>query len=163
MKTSTLETLPGDFGASATIGYQESNSSAHQFSFNTPSLSNGDVLDLLVPFAPDVDEYEVDLTGKAGEPIDVILAGDGVDLSGATLELLATNGTTVLATGVTDPVQAATDVTNYDQGILDFIVPSDGIYTVRLTSGQAGDYSIVISDPLSFDSEPNDSSTDPLA
>lgn len=49
-----------DGGASATIGYQESTSSAIQFSINSASLSNGDVLDLASPITPDVDEYEVD-------------------------------------------------------------------------------------------------------
>ena len=49
----------------------------------------------------------------------------------ATLELLDTDGTTVLATGM--------DVSdNFDLGILDFVVPADGTYTVRVTFGSSG-------------------------
>lgn len=36
-----------DYGASATIGYQESASVAYQFSYNTASLANGAVIDLV--------------------------------------------------------------------------------------------------------------------
>ena len=152
------------FGASATIGYQESSSSAVQFSMNTATLANGDVLDLTAVATSEEDEYEVDLTGKAGELIDVLLAGhDGVSFAGELLELLDTDGSTVLATASTEPVQAGTTASNFDLGILDFTVPDDGIYTIRVTStGVPGSYSVVVMDPLTFDSEPNDLITDPL-
>lgn len=40
-----------DFGASATIGYQASSTVADQYSFNSPVLANGDVIDVTaVPF-----------------------------------------------------------------------------------------------------------------
>jgi len=72
-----------------------------------------------------------------------------------TLELLDTDGTTVLASGM--------DVSdNFDLGILDFIVPADGIYTVRVTSTEPGRYGIVVTDPLVFDTEPNDPNAAPL-
>ena len=46
--------------------------------------------------ATDEDFYTIDLTGKAGQPIDIVLVGhEGIDFSGETLELLDTNGTTV--------------------------------------------------------------------
>jgi uncharacterized delta-60 repeat protein len=150
-------------GRSATIGYQASATEAIQFSFNSNVLSDGDVLDLGFALTPDVDEYTLDLTGKAGHRIDVLLNGlSGADLSGSTFELLDTNGTTVLATGVTDPVSGGTNSTNYDLGILDFVVPADGVYTVRLTATATGDYTVVVSDDLAFDSEPNTTATDPL-
>ncbi len=66
-----------------------------------------------------------------------------------TLELLDTDGTTVLATGTAD-------ADNYDLGIQDFVVPADGVYTVRVT-GQSGRYAIAVTDDLVFDTEPNDS------
>ena len=114
--------------------------------------------------SPDVDEYTLDLTGKAGQPIDVALAGQIADFAGETLELLAPDGSTVLATAVADPVQPGVPAKNYELGILDFIVPQDGVYTLRLTSSRtAGDYAIVVTEGRTFDTEPNDDAlTDPL-
>lgn len=114
---------------------------------------------------PETDEYTVDLTGKAGQPIDVILSGQsGADLSGETLELLDVDGSTVLATAAADPVQSGVDAANYDLGILDFVVPTDGVYTLRVTSALTdGDYGIVVTDSLTFDTGLNDDfATDPL-
>ncbi len=65
-----------------------------------------------------------------------------------TLELLDTDGTTVLATGT-----AVSD--NFDLGILDFQIPADGIYTFACRSTGQGNYGIVVTDPLVFDTEPN--------
>ena len=65
----------------------------------------------------------------------------------ATLELLDTDGTTVLATGVPGP-------DNFALGIHGFAVPADGVYTVRV-SGEGGKYGIAVTDSLVFDSEPN--------
>jgi hypothetical protein len=73
----------------------------------------------------------------------------------ASLELLDTDGTTVLATGM--------DVSdNFDLGILDFVVPADGIYTVRVTGDAQGQYGIVVTDPLVFDTEANEPNSTPL-
>ncbi len=44
---------------------------------------------------------------------------------------------------------------SFDLGILDFVVPADGVYTVRV-SGESGKYGIVVSNPLIFDTEPNE-------
>lgn len=151
-----------DGGAGATIGYQENTTTAIEFSRDSATISNGDVLDLGFPITPDIDEYEVDLTGKIGSRIDILLAGvEGTDFSGQTVELRGPDGTTVLATAVSDPVSGGTDATNYDLGILGFTVPADGVYTLHVDSSVAGDYSIVITDSLTFDSEPN-TATDPL-
>ena len=146
-----------DFGASATIGYQQNATTASQFSFNSPRLANGDVLELrvIVP-VPDIDEYTIDLTGRVGRAIDVVLAGlDGAKFSGELLELLSPNGS-VLATALTDPVQSGVNVTNFDLGILGFSVPVGGIYTIRFTSTSTrSQYDIVVTDSLLYDSEPN--------
>ncbi len=116
------------------------------------------------PGIPDVDSYTVNLTGKAGHLVDIVLAGQqGVNFLGESLQLLGTDGTTVLATGVPNPVASGTTVTNYNLGILDFLVPTDGVYTVRLTSTTTqGSYAIVVADSLLFDSEPNNLLTNPL-
>lgn len=136
-----------DNGASATIGFQLNSSNA----LTATGVGIGDVIDLL---GGDEDLYQVDLTGRVGESIDVVLAGQVDDFSGQVLELLAPDGVTVLATGTATPNGQA--VTNYDQAITDFIVPADGIYTVRvLTTTVSGDYAVVVGDSLSFDTEPN--------
>ena len=121
-----------------------------------------DAISLVSTPLPDVDEYTVDLTGKSGQPIDVVMAGqNGADFSGQLLELLDTDGITVLATATSDPLGVT--ATNYDLGILDFSVPGDGVYTIRLTSLIDGAYDIVVTDPLTFDTEPNDdASADPI-
>jgi hypothetical protein len=73
----------------------------------------------------------------------------------ATLELLAPDGITVLATGTSG-------AGNFDVGILGFVVPTDGTYTVRVSSAVPGNYGIVITDPLVFEREPNDPMDAPL-
>ena len=63
-----------DGGASATIGIQTNSTLGTQFSFNTATVSDGDVLDIGFPNSLDLDEYEIDLTGKTGSPIDIALS-----------------------------------------------------------------------------------------
>ena len=153
-----------DAGASATVGYQASSSSANLYSFNSASLSDGRVLDFTQPAdVPDIDEYEIDLTERVGSAVDIALIGlDGSNFAGQTLQLIAPNGS-VVATGSSNPVQLGTAVTNYQLGILGYVVPSAGIYTVRLTSlVDRARYAVVVTDQLRFDSEPNSSSTSPL-
>ena len=109
---------------------------------------------------PDVDLYQLDLNGKAGETIEVALAGrNWVDFSGQTLELLDTDGTTVLATATAGSM--GVDISNYDLGIHNFVVPADGVYTLRLTSVVYGEYTLLVTDGLTFDTEPNDKASDP--
>lgn len=152
-----------NFGQSATVGYQQDPTNALMFSFNSPIISNGSVLDLVpVNTAFDVDEYTVDLTGKTGQPIDVVLAGlAGADFTGQTLELLAPNGT-VLATAVSDPVQSGDDATNFDLAIQHFVVPADGVYTLRLTSSIYAQYSMVVTEGMGFEAEDNNDIAGPL-
>ena len=162
-----------NFGNTASIGYQFNDNEALQFSFGgvdidpeNPDLipdvnvANGDVVE--IQYASDVDEYTVDLSSRVGQSIDVLLAGlDGLDLTGATLELLDDTGATQ-ATGTLDPL--GVDATNYDLGILGFVVPDIGtnVYTVRVTNNTPGDYSLVVVDAIAFESEPNDSDSDAL-
>jgi hypothetical protein len=74
-------------------------------------------------------------------------------INDGTLELLAPDGETVLAT-------AAPGADNFDQGILGFTVPTGGTYTLRFTTSETGKYAIVVTDSILFEKEPN--STTPL-
>jgi hypothetical protein len=110
---------------------------------------------------PDVDAFTFDLTGFVGKSIDVLLTAlDGADLSGSALQLIGPNSSTVLATASASPLGAPT--ANIDFAILNFVVPSSGVYTARLTSAALGDYVVVVTERLQFVVEPNDLPSDPL-
>ena len=112
----------------------------------------------------DSDEYTLDLSGKAGQRLDVVLAGlDGADFSSQLLELLDDAGN-VLATASADPLGTGNNATNFDLAITDFVVPDVGsnIYTLRLYSTVTGEYGLVVTEDLVFDSEPNQDSAAPL-
>ncbi len=149
-------------GISATIGYQSSSTSALTYSFNTKSLNNGTVLELLAPVVPDVDIFEFDLSDQVGKPIDIVLTGLSSDFSGQILELLAPDGTTVLATGSTQPLQSGVVASNLDVAIVNFVIPSAGKYMVRVSSEQAGEYGLVFAKSLTLDIEPNNLPTSTL-
>ncbi len=155
--------VAADFGASATIGYQSSFGNAVRYSFNSASLLDGDVLELAVPVVSDVDEYSIDFGGAAGSSVDIVLAAtDGADLTEQSLELLDVDGSTVLRSGVTDPVLTGTDATNYELAIHGFQIPANGAYTIRTASTIPANYAVVVTDSLAFDSEPNDLESHPL-
>ncbi len=129
-------------------------------SFKGPAHLELDDISLLVEQAgpntlPDTDRYTVDLTGKSGHHIDILLAGlEGADFSTASLELLDTDGVTVVATAAPAPVTSSP--ANYDLGIFDYLIPADGRYTLRMTSELPGRYTVLLTDALTFDREPND-------
>jgi len=150
-------------GASATVGYQSSTTTAIPFSFNIASLVDGDVLDLVLPATADVDSYLLDLNGQAGRTIDIVLAGIGSDFSGQTLQLIAPDGTTVLATGTTEPLQSGVNPINQDLAILGFVVPSNGIFSIRASTAISnGRYNLVVTNSVLIDTEPNSLATDTL-
>jgi hypothetical protein len=102
----------------------------------------------------DVDEYLLDLTGHAGRQFDFLLSGfDTPESTDATLELIAPDGATVLATGTSAPLGPPAD--GYASAILGFPLPSDGIYTLRAGTATAGDYTLLALGGAVFDSEPN--------
>jgi hypothetical protein len=108
---------------------------------------------------PDVDAYAVDWTGLAGKTIDIVATGlNGADFSGELLELVAANGSTVLATAIPRASQGQAD----QLVISNFVVPADGAYSLRFTSLTQGDYTIVVVQGGAFESEPNDQLADPL-
>ncbi len=105
----------------------------------------------------DVDEYTVNL---AAGPVDIVVAGiDGNDLSSATIELIDTDGTSVLVTATDQPLGVTAE--NYDQAVLGFAISSPGQYTIRVSSSATGSYGLVVTENIVFDSEPNDTG-DPL-
>ncbi len=154
-----------DFGGSSTIGYQASDELGFEYNFGyldaapfdpiPPSnpVANGDVVDLFPQ--DDVDEYTLDLSARVGQRIDILLKGlEGLDLSGETLQLLAPNGS-VIATGVAQPL--GIEPTDFDLGIFGFTVQDIGSnqYTVRIESGVLGPHTVVVTDAIQFESEPN--------
>ena len=145
-------------GASATVGYQTSQQFADPFSFNQAVLSDGDVLSYELDITADVDEYLIDLTAAAGQTLDVLLSGRP-ELVDATLQLTDLTGQTVFATGVANPDVplggAAADAENFELGILDFEVPANDLYVLRVTSDRPGDYRLVASTDVVFGREPD--------
>ena len=107
--------------------------------------------------ALDEDVYSVDLSSSVGHSIDFTLKGlSGVDFSTSQFLLLAPNGTTV-ATGTTKPNASGPTVTNADLVIQGFKVVTPGVYSLVLRTNRTGQYSVVMTDNVQFDAEPNDS------
>jgi subtilisin family serine protease/Ca2+-binding RTX toxin-like protein len=103
--------------------------------------------------AGQTDRFSLDLTASLGQPVDVVLAGQaGVSFAGATLELVAPDGTLVAA--MAD--QLGNGATNYDLAILGYVPNQVGVYELRLTSSVLGQYAIVVTERLLFESEVND-------
>lgn len=112
------------------------------------------------PVVADTDLYSIDLTGRAGHAIDVILDGAyGINFHSARLELLDANGS-VLATGQELPTDE--NGIAYDVGIQSFVVPADGIYRLRVTSSVESRYVLSVVDGAVFDTEPNNLASDSL-
>jgi hypothetical protein len=83
----------------------------------------------------DVDQYTVDLSGRSGSSLDVVLAGQRSDFSGQTLELIDFTGNTVAS--------AVADGQGTTLRIRDYRIPetgSAGRYSLRFTSDVAGGY-----------------------
>jgi subtilisin family serine protease len=141
-------------GASATIGYQTSSTTGAQFSINSPSITNGDVLDIAFGTPTlDTDEYGLDLTPYVGKRIDISLAGTGSQSFAGDVLQLVDPGNVVLATGTTTPAGIA--VSNYDQGIAGHLVTAGGVHQIRVSSGHGGQYAVVVTEDLVLETEPN--------
>lgn len=112
-------------------------------------------------FVAESDLYSVDLSAALGKRVDFLLAGSaGDDFSAATLELIAQNGATVLATGVRDPLGSTT--TNVDLTIAGQVISTPGVYFLRVSNSAPGAYSVVATAGATFDLEPNDATLDAL-
>jgi len=93
-----------------------------------------------------VDNFNIDLSSKVGQQIDIFVASRGANLSGQTLELVAPNGTTVRAIGSAwsvDGISAATGLR-----IAGYTVTSGGVYTVRITSSVSSSYALIVNDAI---------------
>ncbi|MCA9212784.1 MAG: Ig-like domain-containing protein, partial [Planctomycetales bacterium] len=148
-------TGPFDRAGNATIGFYNSDGRFLQHSFNTPVLENGDVIELHVD--ADVDVYEIDLSSKVGNTIEIGLRSlDGLDLSAEVLEIYD-EGDNLLATGI--PNFPGGTATNFDLAILDFEVPNIGsnVYTIKVSARDDGEYELAVVDSMKLETEPNES------
>ena len=142
-----------DGGASATIGYQASSAEAYEYSFNSAVLSDGDVVDLINGMATtDVEEFTFE--ADAGTFIDVAIEGISSSFIGELVELVGPMGN-VVATGTTS-YNGAT-VQTADQVIGDYVASDTGTHTVRISTTQTATYSLLVTEDLAFDFEPNGS------
>ena len=138
-----------DGGAAASVGVQLGGQTGYQFSFETTSLADGDVLEFLdLPTIEDVDEFTVDLL--ANETIDVALQGVDASLSTATLDLFDPNGVLV-ATG--ESTYDGQSIINFEQGILGYQVTRDGTHTFRVRSMEQAQYELLVTRELALEIE----------
>lgn len=168
------ETVPADSAAQTDLGWNKLRFDLTDFQgqtvrihfrqyvpsdFEGPAMFDLDDISVAVErplswLLPEMDEYTLDLTGKAGQSIDIVLAGhDGVDFSGQMLQLLDTDGQTELATAGADPLGIAAE--NYDLAVLGFVVPAGGVYEIYVQSQIDGQYGLVVTEGAVFDSEPS--------
>ena len=128
-----------------------------------PALLQYDDISLIakVPTGPDADVYTLDLTGKVGEQIDIAFAGHGNSENGTRVEVYDAEDN-FLGQASNDPFFNGSQLANYDLGFLDFQVPADGIYTIRVDRTQTSDYTLVVTEDLVFDSEDNDQQNSPF-
>ena len=147
-----------DRGASATIGAVNADG-RFQFSHNTPSLANNDFIELTR--LEDIDEYR--FNGVAGQRVGFALDALGLgaaDLGGTFVRLLNSSNT-VLAQASTKPLGSTSAVSNYDLGLVNFVLPTTGAFSVRVYGRAAFDYYLAITKNLALDTENATGSTTP--
>ncbi len=138
-----------DSGRVASIGLQLDGQTGHQFSFESPALSDGDVLDFL-NLATIEDADDMTLALRAGESIDVALQGVNGSLASATLELLDPGGQ-VVATGVS--TYDGQTINNFELGILGYELLEDGTYTFRIRNSNTVQYELLVTRELALEIE----------
>lgn len=148
-----------DNGASATIGLQRTQDELELVGFNEVAVADGDFVDFEI--ADDTDLFEVDLTDALGLETDFFVAGiNGLQLSpAATMRLIGPSGAE-LAVGTATPGGVA--VNNYDLGIGNFQVTVPGVYRIEISDSGLGEYVVVVSESMVFDSESNNDPDGPL-
>jgi len=152
-----FENATYDNGASATIGIVGPAGELFQHSFNAAgSVVNGNKIDFNA--VSDVDDYV--FNAVAGQKIDVIFEGlKNVDMRASQVRLM--QGATILATAVSNPLGGAVTVGNYDLGIVNFVIPTNGVYKVRVTGKVKGDYIVLVTKDTAFDTESSNGSLAP--
>lgn len=115
---------------------------------NTPSGGRyGWLGSALTTSGADTDVYTIDLTGKAGRPIDITVVAQGsVNLAGQRLDVLAPDGTTLATARAYSPAGQTPGLR-----VSNLIVPVDGIYTLRFTSTVSGQYGLVVTEAAALD------------
>jgi len=93
-----------------------------------------------------VDSFNIDLSSRVGQQIDVFVASRGADLSGQTLELVAPNGTTIRAIGSAWSIDGISGATGLR--IAGYTVTSAGVYPVRITSSVSSSYALIVNDAI---------------
>ena len=141
----------------------------HQSSLTSSDLSFDLTLDIVgavesfeLPLVLDVDHYSLDLTDQVGEQVDIILSEmNPSNPSAMTLELIAPDGHTIVATGSPElgPGVAAEDIS---LAILDFTVAEAGQYGIRVGADGDTEYHLLVAEQSIVDLEPNNSLTDPI-
>ncbi|MAE65994.1 MAG: hypothetical protein CMJ18_17115 [Phycisphaeraceae bacterium] len=155
-RNAALEAEIGDTAANLALAIDHS---AIAFGTNGAAPFRYAVVAQSEPATLETDRFSIDLTGRAGRRIDVILTGlDGADFSSSFLLILDESGTN-LASGSSEPLGIRPP--GVDLAVLEFVVPSDGIYTMELLSVINGPYALVVTDGAAFDVEPNNTLTDP--
>jgi methionine-rich copper-binding protein CopC len=108
----------------------------------------------------DEDLYTVDLSANVGRSIDIALRGlASVDFSQSQVDLIAPDGSTILASATSSPGGINTD--SPDLIIQDFVVNQAGVYRVRVRTDRAGDYSLLVTEDIAFETEPNNTLAGP--
>jgi hypothetical protein len=140
-----------DFGASATIGYQQDVTTAVEFSVDAATLAAGDVLDLVevAPHDP-ADEFSFAVADET--TLDLAISGMTSTLTTELVQLLDPNGE-IVATASSGPFGWATE--NVDLAIGSYTTTMAGVHTVRVTSEQNTTYALAITEELAYDFEPN--------
>ncbi len=136
-----------DGGANATIGVNGADDFS-QYSYNAASVSADDYIDVLAD--DEMDEYR--FSANAGQRIDIAFDALQVGDFGTTSMQLIDANNNVLATASSRPISSATAIANYDVGILGYVLPSTGNYSVRVSTS-ATDYYLAVGEGLAIDTE----------
>jgi subtilisin family serine protease len=136
--------------ASATVGVKAAgNSSAQRFLLHFNSATSAwigpNISTLLSPTQPLPDFYAFSL--NADERVSLALSN--VTSGNVDLQLVGTNGTTVLATG-------AGGATNMHKAVHNFAVPTTGTYYARVSGAPPVPYNLIVTKNAVFETENND-------
>lgn len=145
-----FESSSYDRGASATIGAKGADS-VSQYSFNSPTINNNDFIE--VTRKEDIDEFT--FNGVAGQKVGVAFDALGLgatNLNGTYVRLLNSSNT-VLAQASTKPLGVTSAVSNYDLGLVNYVLPTTGTFSVRVYGRATFDYYLAITKNLALDTE----------
>ncbi len=140
-----------NFGASATIGVQLSSTEGSMFSLNTPSLANGDVIEIRTV---EFDRYAISL--DLGETVQLRTRTPFDNASNLPPNALDPNLT------VRDATEMVLDSDSNSNGdgknaLIDFTAPASGVYFIDVSNDNgAGEYLLLLSSNNTLDGDFND-------